>query len=152
MRTDPAIGSTSTVNPSPAESPGRRVVLDADSGHLRRVLGPTAWVVLEELILRSSGTDERSEAQVSVRALAASLGLAKDTVGRALQRLRAAGLVASCEQRRERAGTFDAGTYVIDLPLGITLADVATTQTTPLVRPSRTRSADASQLALAIES
>jgi DNA-binding transcriptional ArsR family regulator len=152
MRPDPSIGSTPTVAASPAESPGRRVVLDADSGHLRRVLGPTAWVVFEELVLRSAGTADRCEAQVSVRALAASLGLSKDTVGRALQRLRAAGLVTSCDQRRERAGSFDVGTYLIDLPLGITLAHAAPAPTTPLVRPGRTRPSDTAQLALAIES
>ena len=134
------------------DAPGRRVVLDAESGHLRRALGPTAWVVLEELILRSSGTDDRCEAQISVRALATSLGLAKDTVGRALRRLRSVGLVTPCDQRRERTGTFDAGTYLIDLPLGIALVNVAPVQTPPHVRTSRTRLADASQLALAIES
>ena len=30
---------------------GRRVVLDAESIDLRRALGPTAWVVFEELLL-----------------------------------------------------------------------------------------------------
>jgi DNA-binding transcriptional ArsR family regulator len=133
------------------EASGRRVVLDAESGHLRRALGPTAWVVLEELMLRSSSTGDRCEAQVSIRALASSLGLAKDTVGRALGRLRGVGLVTPCDQRRERAGTFDAGTYLIEVPLGITVANTAPMQTTSHVRPSRTRPADVSQLALAIE-
>ena len=33
----------------------RRVVLTADSGELRRRLGPTTWMVFEELVLASSG-------------------------------------------------------------------------------------------------
>jgi len=57
---------------------GRRVVLDAGSIDLRRQLGATAWVVFEELLLVSSGPVEACHASVSVRSLAARLGLAVD--------------------------------------------------------------------------
>jgi hypothetical protein len=80
--------------------------------------------------------------------LAASLGLAKDTVGRAIRRLRAADLVTIAQQRTD-AGIFDTGTYLIAVPDYITVN--ATTQST---RPPRARveRRDFSQLSLAIES
>ncbi len=87
------------------------VVVGAAAGELRRALGPTSWVVLEELLLCSTGPADACVAQVSVRALAASLGLAKDTVGRAIRRLRYAGLVTVAQQRTD-AGIFDTGTYL----------------------------------------
>jgi hypothetical protein len=68
---------------------GAQVCLGLPAGPLRRQLEPTGWTVLEELVLRAT------EARVScgVRAIAVALGLDKDTVARALRRLRAAGLV-----------------------------------------------------------
>ena len=91
------------------------VVVGAAAGELRRALGPTSWVVLEELLLCSIGPADAFVAQVSVRALAASLGLAKDTGGRAICRLRYAGLVRVVQQRTV-AGIFDTGTYRIAVP------------------------------------
>jgi hypothetical protein len=56
---------------------------------LRRSLGATAWFVLEELLLRATAElDGRLVVQVSTRELAEALGLNKDTVTRALARLR----------------------------------------------------------------
>ncbi len=66
----------------------RHLVLTAESAELRCQLGPTAWVVLEELLLASTGNGDACRASVSVRSLASRLGLAKDTVARALIRLR----------------------------------------------------------------
>ncbi len=60
---------------------------------MRARLGPTAWLVLEELLLRGDGRGWVGE---GVRGLAAGLGLDKDTVARGLRRLRAAGLVSRC--------------------------------------------------------
>ena len=88
----------------------RFVVVGAAASELRRALGPTSWMVLEELLLRSTGPADACVVRVSVRGLAASLGLAKDTVGRAIRRLRAAGLVTIAQQRTD-AGIFDTGTY-----------------------------------------
>ncbi len=59
-------------------------------GELRRLLGPTAWMVLEELWLRA---DASGRVPCGVRAMGRDLGLDKDTVARALQRLREVGLV-----------------------------------------------------------
>ena len=72
------------------EAMARSVAIDAASNRVRRTLGPTSWMVLEELLRRSSGESNECVARVSVRALAASLGLAKDTAARAIRRLREA--------------------------------------------------------------
>ena len=126
----------------------RFVVVGAASSDLRRALGPTSWVVLEELLLRSSGTADECVACVSVRSLAASLGVAKDTVARAIRRLRDAGLV-TVAQRRTNAGVFDTGTYLIALPDSVTLLASAPTATKPRARVDRR---DSLQLSFAIES
>ena len=125
----------------------RSVVVGAASSDLRRTLGPTSWVVLEELLLRSSGTADECVACVSVRSLAASLGLAKDTAARAIRRLRDTGLVTVAQQRT-KAGIFDTGTYVIAMPEGVSLT--ASPPATPQPR-ARVGRRDFSQLSLAIE-
>lgn len=102
----------------------RSIVVGAASSDLRRALGPTSWVVLEELLLRSHGTTDERVACVSVRSLAASLGVAKDTAAPAIRRLRDTGLVTVGQQRTD-AGIFDTGTYVIALPDGVTLIHTA---------------------------
>ena len=130
------------------EATPRSVVVGAAASELRRALGPTSWMVLEELLLCSTGPADSCVACVSVRALAAALGLAKDTVGRAICRLRYAGLVTVVQQRTD-AGIFDTGTYLIAVPDCITLN--APTQSTRLPR-ARVDRRDFSQLSLAIES
>lgn len=134
--------------PLPAEVTTRSVVVGAASSELRRALGSTSWMVLEELLLRSDGTADGSVARVSVRSLAASLGLAKDTAARAIRRLRDFGLVTAAQPRTD-AGIFDTGTYVIALPDGVTLLASTPTERQPRARVGRH---DLSQLSLAIES
>ena len=131
----------------PAEAT-RSIVVAFDASELRRDLGPTSWMVLEELLLRSTGPADACVACVSVRALAASLGLAKDTAGRAIRRLRENGLIRVA-QRRTDAGIFGTGIYLITVPECITL-----TAPTPAASQPRPRSIrrDSSQLSLAIES
>ena len=114
----------------------RFVVVGAAAGELRRALGPTSWMVLEELLLCSTGPADACVAQVSVRALAASLGLAKDTVGRAIRRLRSAGLVTVVQQRTD-AGIFDTGTYLIAVPDCITVNAPTPTAWPPRARVER---------------
>jgi hypothetical protein len=62
----------------------RSLVVGASAHGLRRALGPTSWMVLEELLLRSTGDGDDRVASVSVRTLAAALGLAKGTVAAAI--------------------------------------------------------------------
>ena len=126
----------------------RSVVVGAAASELRRTLGPTSWMVLEELLMRSTGPADACVARVSVRTLAASLGLAKDTVGRAIRRLRDAGLVTVVQQRTV-AGIFDTGTYLIAVPDCIALNAPTPAAPQPRARVDRRHF---SQLSLAIES
>ncbi len=76
------------------DAPARgRVVLGPAAHELRRRLSPTVWVVLEEMVGQSTVDDGMRVARVSVRSLAASLGLAKDTVHRATVQLQELGVV-----------------------------------------------------------
>jgi DNA-binding transcriptional MocR family regulator len=77
----------------------------------RRRVGPTAWCVLECLIERS--TDGRTS-EASVRAIAAELGVAKNTAHRAIVALARAGLVEAVQPRGLR-GRFEAGLYLLHL-------------------------------------
>ena len=124
------------------------VVVGAAACELRRALGPTSWMVLEELLLHSTGPADACVARVSVRALAASLGLAKDTAGRAIRRLRDVGLVTVAQQRTD-GGVFDTGTYLIAVPDCITLTAPARSCRPPRARVDHRHF---SQLSLAIES
>ena len=124
-------------------------MLGADSIGLRRGLGPTAWTVFEELLLASTATPTGQRASVSVRSLAGRLGLAKDTVARALKRLRRAGLVTPV-QSRTSAGVFAAGSYLLTIPDSITIEAVPHPTRASTRSPSRPQP-NVSQLALAID-
>jgi DNA-binding transcriptional ArsR family regulator len=132
----------------PADTATRSLVVGAASSDLRRELGPTSWMVLEEMLLRSTGAAHECIARVSVRALGTSLGLAKDTTARAIRRLRDAGLVIAAQQRTA-VGVFDTGSYRIAIPEQIILVTSAPTAPHPNRRVART---DLSQLSFAIES
>jgi DNA-binding transcriptional ArsR family regulator len=131
----------------------RRVVLTAGTVELRRRLDPTAWVVFEQLLLESTDCGGVCRASVSVRSLAAQLGVAKDTVARALTRLRRAGLI-DASQSRTATGVYATGVYTLTIPTSITVDDhtqsppPSTTPTaTDAPHPSRS-SAPTTQLAL----
>ena len=127
----------------------RTIVISPHARDLRRRLGPTAWVVLEELISTSTQDRVGCHSTATVRSLAADLGLAKDTVAaRALTRLSAAGLVG-VEQCRTPAGTFGPGSYRITIPAGITLVQSEPSTPTP-TRPRAARPTG-SQLALCLD-
>lgn len=86
------------------------VVLTHAARSAKAALGPTAWVVLEELALGAERhSDGRLFVSTSVRRLGAVLGLDKDTVARALARLRAAGFVLRCTAERP----VNASSYVV---------------------------------------
>ena len=84
----------------------------------------------------ATGPADRLVAEVSIRSLAASLGLAKDTVTRAVRRLRDAGVI-EVEQRRSEHGVFQAGVYRLAVPTSC-LA-VVPTSTTPRSRTAPTK-------------
>lgn len=107
----------------------------------------------------ASGPADRLVAEVSIRWLAASLGLAKDTVARAVRRLRDLGVIAA-EQPRSERGVFQAGSYRLDVPTvclavepSITTPRVQTTPKTPPRRaPSPASITNSGQLSLSFPS
>jgi hypothetical protein len=109
------------------------LLLAGESVELRRLLGPTAWAVFEELLLVSTPTPDGRQASMSVRSLATRLWLGKDTVARALTRLRRAGLVTPV-QSRTSGGVFAAGSYLLTIPNSITIR-VPSRPTRPSTRP-----------------
>ena len=115
----------------------RAIVLGPRAHELRAFVGPTAWAVLEEMVQRSTGDG----AQVSIRSLASSLGLAKDTVARAVRRLRDLGVIEAVQARSE-SGVFEAGSYHLDVPVAcISIACPSQPSvTSPVARPSSVRS------------
>ena len=109
-----------------ADPTRRTIVLGPQAHELRSYVGSTAWVVLEEMMQRSTGDGEQVVAQVSIRSLASSLGLAKDTVTRAVRRLRDLGVIQA-EQRRADSGVFQTGFYRLDVPTVCLTVDTSTT-------------------------
>lgn len=104
---------------------GHRVLIGRGCRRARRSLDPTAWVVLEELVLAADTEAAGSTvlAPTSVRALASQLGLSKDTVASALRRLANAGIVRRQDERDAGSGRFGHSRYVVDLTsTGIGLA------------------------------
>jgi DNA-binding IscR family transcriptional regulator len=97
--------------------PARRTIVLGPRAHvLRAYVGPTAWVVLEAMMQCSIGDGDRVVAQVSIRSLASSLGLAKDTAARAVRRLRDLGIIDAV-QARSKSGAFEAGSYRLAVPV-----------------------------------
>jgi hypothetical protein len=134
-----------------SEQSTRALLVGSSSTELRRRLGPTAWMVLEEMTLRSTVVGERRVARVSIRTLAGSLGMAKDTVARAVRWLRAVGVVTGVQQRTA-SGVFDTGVYVITVDpeiLAVRTPSAKTSSAKPLRSPVQARE---SQLPLELES
>jgi len=94
----------------------RTIVLGPKAHELRAFVGSTAWSVLDEMMQRSTGDGDHVVAQVSIRSLASSLGLAKDTVNRAVRRLRDLGVIDAVQARAE-SGVFEAGSYRLAVPV-----------------------------------
>jgi hypothetical protein len=91
------------------------VLLGPAAHVLRRRVGATAWMVLEEMLEQSDIDADGLIAAVSVRSLAASLGVAKDTVHRATTLLRDLGVIDP-HQARTSSGGFAAGGYRLSIP------------------------------------
>lgn len=119
----------------PAIPPGPRAAA------LRRQLGPTTWCVLECLIERS---DDGMTATASVRAVAAELGVAKNTAHRAIAALVRAGLVEPT-QARNPSGTFRPGRYRLHID---DIREPAVSPTDARRRQRAATTADSSQLSL----
>ena len=92
--------------------PGRRVVLGPGCEAVRAAAGPLAWVVLEDLALVADvdPSTGRVVAHTSAARIAGRVGLTKGTAARALQQLRAVGLVVLDRPLGDR-GRFDGSAY-----------------------------------------
>ena len=88
-----------------ADPTRRTIVLGPRAHELRAYVGSTACVVLEEMMQRSTGAGDHVVAQVSIRSLASSLGLAKESVAGAVRGLGELGVIQA-EQRRSDSGVF----------------------------------------------
>ena len=105
-----------------ADPTRRAIVLGSRAHELRAYVGSTAWSVLEEMMQRSTDDSDHLVAQVSIRSLASSLGLAKDTVARAVRRLRDLGVIIAVQARSE-SGVFEAGSYRLFVPVACISVD-----------------------------
>jgi hypothetical protein len=124
--------------PTPADRPPS-LTLGPAAFRIRRAVGPIAWAVLECVAAGSVESGADTVSHQSVRGVAEALGLAKDTVARALRRLAAERLVAYVGAR-SRDGRFGESHYRLTLPadLFLDLCAPASTQTTPDKPPSTT--------------
>ena len=122
-----------------ADPTHRTIVLGPRAHELRSYVGSTAWAVLEEMMQRSTGDGDHLVAQVSIRSLASSLGLAKNTVARAVRRLRDLGVITAAQARSE-SGIFKAGSYRLAVPVSC-LSVACPSQ--PSVAPSAARPSSA---------
>lgn len=111
-----------------ADSPTGAIVVFPAAAELRRAAGPTAWVVLEELLAHSTGDDGDLVVVALVRSIAATVGIAKDTAARALARLRRLGLIEHT-QDRSATGVFAAATYRFVIPTGTVAVEQSLTRT-----------------------
>ena len=107
-------------------------------------------MVLEEMLEQSDidgdGGVNGRVAAVSVRSLAASLGVAKDTVHRATTRLRDLGVIEP-HQCRTSAGSLSAGGYRLSIPTAcLSIIDTsASGPSTPAANAARRRTPASSQ-------
>jgi DNA-binding IclR family transcriptional regulator len=111
-----------------------------EAAAMRRSLRPVAWCVLECLL---EGSDDGHTSTASVRAIAADLGVAKNTAQRAVASLVRAG-VAESVQDRDASGRFRPGRYRLHV------GDLTTEATPTPSRPRQraTRRAAPTQLSL----
>lgn len=95
--------------------------LDGRARGFRHEAGPLAWFVLEQLALDAIRDGGSLVAPTSVRELAATVSLNKDTVARAIAVLVRLGVVA--HHQPATGGRFGAGRYALQLPDGLALID-----------------------------
>ena len=94
------------------------VALGPHADAVRREVGPIAWSCLEVAVAASHATATGAVAMISVRTLADTLAVSKDTAARAVLVLRRAGLVSPI-QPRTRAGAFARGSYQLHVPADV---------------------------------
>lgn len=134
---------------------GHQLVLTDAARGLRRRLGPTAWTVLEELLIDAT-VGESIVVETHVRRIAAELGISKDSAARALRRLIAQDLVTRRRGRDPGSGCFGRSVYVLHLEgiggvvlvAGRAVGDAGTRGEPRRSRPRPARPIDAPQASL----
>ncbi len=111
------------------------VTFGPSAADIRRRLGPIAWVVLECLAESSVDCAGESVSFESVRGIAELLGLAKDTVARALRRLADEALVIFVASR-QHDGRFGPSHYRLSFPPNL-FVRCPTVLTASLAKPAR---------------
>lgn len=133
------------------------VVVGADARDFRRAVGVVAWSVLEELLLDAHIDDGALVAHTNVRAIAARLGVSKDTAARAIGRLARASVVQRVVAERGARGALPMSSYRVDVARVVGLAvdegssvapAIATTSTDPRRATRVTRRVDDAQTSL----
>lgn len=116
----------------------RVLVLTGPARALRRRLGPTAWTVLEELLL-DAAVSESMVVETHVRRVAEGVGISKDSAARALRRLIAEGIVSRHSSRDVRTGGFGRSVYALHLAgtVGVVVAERANETIDTSARPPR---------------
>jgi DNA-binding IclR family transcriptional regulator len=97
--------------------------------------------LLELLAENSISRQHATVSEMSVRGLAEQIGLTKDTVARALQRLQRAGLVTRRDARLDD-GRFGRGSYVLDIPRDVLTIRPTRASTPPHVTAASPRPAE----------
>ena len=110
------------------------VVLDDACRGLRRRLGSSAWLVLEEAALTADESESPGVlwTPLSVRSVAGRLGMGRGSAASALSALVAAGLLRSAPGRRS-GGRFGVAGYWLTVPEGMTVIGVSSPASVPAV-------------------
>lgn len=129
----------------------RTLTLGPAAPSMRRAVGSIAWCVLEHLAETAEDRAGDTVSYESVRGIAGALGVAKDTVARALRRLADADLVTHVPGRTDD-GRFAPSHYQLMVPVDVFPDLPVTTPITQSTRPHRStnrpRPSDATQLSL----
>ena len=111
------------------------VTVTGEADLVKRAVGPTAWLVLEHLVLTA---DDSLESPATARSVAVAVSVSKDTAASAIRRLEAAGLVERRSQGRNE-GRFGRAGLRVSLPAGVTVPrpSLAATEPSPRHRSPR---------------
>ena len=102
-----------------SDGDGSAVVVTVESRALVLRVGPTAWAVLQDVVLDARPHNGRWLATTSTRRVAEHLGLTPGTVARALARLCTEGIVHREDRRDADTGRFGETVYVVAHLVGL---------------------------------
>ena len=92
------------------------IAQSSDAHELRRLVGVTAWVVLEALTVEARFEGDRLYVEKTSRDLAVLLAIGKDRAAAAVRVLRDAGILVQCSNRSSNNSRFAPSRYEIRIP------------------------------------